>query len=252
MAQYDLFSTVYDLFMDNVPYKKWSDEIEAILKEYGISDGIVLDLGCGTGTLTRLLADKGYDMIGIDSSEDMLMEAMEKVNVNEQGQPDILFLNQDITDFELYGTVRAVISTCDSLNYITEEDELLNTFKLVNNYLEPDGVFIFDMNAPEKYTDILADNVFAENRDSSSFIWENSYDSKSHINEYNLTLYIEEEDGLYSRSEEQHYQRAYLREEIAELLEKSGLKVVKSTEDDYRMYYVVKVIEGRKLGNTGL
>ncbi|MBS7306243.1 MAG: class I SAM-dependent methyltransferase, partial [Lachnospiraceae bacterium] len=159
--QYSLFSTVYDMFMDNVPYIEWADSIEQTLKKHGINEGIVLDLGCGTGTLTKMLADKGYDMIGVDSSEEMLSIAKGK-------DDNTLFLCQDISEFELYGTVRAVISTCDTLNYILDEEELINTFKLVNNYLEPGGIFVFDMNAPEKYEEVLSDNVFAENRDEAS------------------------------------------------------------------------------------
>jgi len=246
--QYTEFSTVYDLFMDNIPYEEWADAISDMLSEFGIDEGLVLDLGCGTGTLTELMALKGYDMIGIDSSEDMLAEAMLKMPEDY----DILYLNQDITEFELYGTVRAVISTCDSLNYICDPKELAETFKLVNNYLEPDGVFIFDMNAPEKYEEVLADNVFAENRETASFIWENTFDNDSRINEYALTVFIEdEESGLYEKSEEFHYQRAYTREEIVELLNEAGLEIVTSREEDMRMYYCVRVIEGRKLGNIG-
>lgn len=248
MSQYSDFSTVYDVFMDNVPYEEWADGIAEVLAEYGITDGLILDLGCGTGTLTELLSAKGYDMIGVDSSEDMLAEAIAKKPENL----DILYLNQDITDFELYGTVRAAISTCDSLNYLLEDDELLSAFKLINNYLEPNGVFIFDMNAPEKYTDVLADNVFAENRDDTSFIWENTFDDETSINEYALTLFIlDEESGLYEKSEEFHYQRAYTRDEIRNLLNEAGLEIVKNREEDMRMYYVVKVMEGKKLGNKG-
>ena len=148
-------------------------------------------------------------------------------------------------------TVRAVVSTCDSLNYVTEEEDLLETFKLVNNYLEPDGIFIFDMNAPEKYEEVLADNVFAENRDDASFIWENLYDSDTQINEYALTLFIEdEESGMYEKSEEFHYQRAYSREEIADLLDRAGFAVLDMTEEDMRLFYTVNVIPGRKLGNV--
>lgn len=243
--QYTDFSNTYDLFMDNVPYEKWAKDIEKILKTHGINDGIVLDLGCGTGTLTRLLSDKGYDMIGIDSSEDMLMIAREKFDDDRT-----LFLCQNIEEFELYGTVRAVVSTCDTLNYLTEEDELLSTFKLVNNYLEPDGVFIFDMNAPEKYSEVLADNVIAENREDASFVWENYYDEDTNINEYALTLFIkDEETGLFERSEEFHYQRAYSREQIKDILYEAGLEIVDNTEEDMRLYYIVKVIPGKKLGN---
>lgn len=246
MSQYGDFSNVYDLFMDNVPYEEWANEIEKILNENGIHEGLVLDLGCGTGILTEMMSRRGYDMIGVDSSEDMLANAIEK----KPEDLDILYLNQDISQFELYGTVRAVISTCDTLNYLIEDEALLNTFKLVNNYLESDGIFVFDMNAPEKYEEILSDNVFAENREEASFIWENSFDEESRINEYALTLYtIDEETGQYDRIEEYHYQRAYLRDEIKEILNEAGLEIVKQTENDLRMYYVVKVIDGKKIGN---
>ena len=118
------------------------------MKEYGISDGQVLDLGCGTGTVTELLADAGYDMIGVDNSCDMLEIAEEK---KEKSGHDILYLMQDMREFELYGTVRAVVSVCDSVNYILEEEDLLEVFSLVNNYLDPGGMFIFDMNTHYKY-----------------------------------------------------------------------------------------------------
>lgn len=250
--QYSDFSNVYDLFMDNVPYEEWAESITETFLKNGISDGIILDLGCGTGTLTRMLAEKGYDMIGVDSSEDMLMIAREKNMALDSEKPEILYLCQDIADFELYGTVRAVISTCDSFNYITEPDELLQAFKLVNNYLDPDGIFVFDMNAPEKYEEVLADNVFAENREDASFIWENTFDEESGINEYALTLFLQDEEtGLYEKTEEFHYQRAYSREEIAGLLDEAGFEIIESREEDFRLYYTVKVAEGKKLGNIG-
>ena len=127
MGAYEKFAQVYDLFMDNIDYEEWADYITGHLREYGIEDGLVLELGCGTGTMTGLLADKGYDMIGVDNSEEMLAEAMEKRV--ESGQ-DILYLLQDMQEFELYGTVRAVVSVCDSLNYITDRDELRHVFEL--------------------------------------------------------------------------------------------------------------------------
>lgn len=117
MGAYEKFAQVYDLFMDNIDYEEWADYITDHLKKYGIEDGLVLELGCGTGTMTGLLADRGYDMIGVDNSGEMLAEAMEKRM--ESGQ-DILYLQQDMQEFELYGTVRAIVSVCDSLNYITE------------------------------------------------------------------------------------------------------------------------------------
>lgn len=262
MSQYTDFSYVYDLFMDNVPYDEWGEKIERILRQNGIEDGLLLDLGCGTGTLTEIMSDKGYDMIGIDSSEDMLLIAREKQYENsafEECEVDeddldkeekILYLCQDISDFELYGTVRAVISTCDTFNYLVEPEDFLKSLKLINNYIEPDGVLIFDMNAPEKYENVLLNNVFAENRDDASFIWENSFSSESRINEYALTLFIKDDDsGQYDKTEEYHYQRAYTRDEIRELLDRAGFEIIENYEEDMRMYYVARVIEGRKLGN---
>ena len=149
MEAYTGFAEVYDIFMDNVPYKEWSEYLISLLKEYGVSDGLVCELGCGTGKMTELLSMAGYDMIGIDSSSEMLSIAMR----SRESDNDILYLCQDMREMELYGTVKAVVSVCDSMNYLLEEDDLLTTFQLVNNYLDPGGVFIFDMNTEYKYRD---------------------------------------------------------------------------------------------------
>ena len=170
MEAYTSFASVYDTFMDNIPYEEWGEYLKGLLKEYKIEDGLVLDLGCGTGTMTEILASEGYDMIGIDNSEDMLEIAQEK---KEKSGYDILYLLQDMREFELYGTVKAVVSICDSLNYVTEEEELLEVFRLVNNYLDPKGIFIFDFNTEYKYREILGDCTIAENREECSFIWDN-------------------------------------------------------------------------------
>ena len=140
MEAYTSFARVYDTFMDNIPYEEWCEYLTGLMREYGVRDGLVLDLGCGTGNMTELLAKAGYDMIGADNAEEMLEIAMEK---RDKSGHDILYLLQDMREFELYGTVRVVISVCDSVNYITEPEELQEVFRLVNNYLDPKGVFIF-------------------------------------------------------------------------------------------------------------
>ena len=211
MEAYGEFARVYDIFQDNVDYDSWAGYLKDTLREYGISDGLILELGCGTGTMTELLADSGYDMIGVDNSEEMLAEAMQK---RETSGHDILYLLQDMQEFELYGTVRAVISVCDSLNYLTEEQDLEHVFELVNNYLDPGGLFIFDMNTVYKYQEMIGDSTIAENREEGSFIWENTYDEESGINEYALTLFLPDTDGRYEKVEEVHYQRAYPLEQI--------------------------------------
>ena len=229
MDAYTGFAEVYDLFMDQVPYEKCSGRIIQILSAYGIRDGLVLDLGCGTGSMTELLAGAGYDMIGVDASEEMLELAYEK---RAESGHDILYLLQDMREFELYGTVRAIVSVCDSLNYITEEEELLHVFRLVRNYLDPDGVFFFDMNTIYKYSEMLGETTIAENREEGSFIWENYYDPEEQLNQYDLTLYIRDEDDRYTRFEETHIQKAYALERVLELLQQAGMKAEQIFDSD--------------------
>lgn len=230
MEAYTSFAAVYDTFMDNVPYEEWGEYIHGMLCKYGVEDGIVLDLGCGTGTMTEILAGYGYDMIGVDNSEDMLELAMEK---RIESGHDILYLLQDMRGFELYGTVRAVVSVCDSVNYVTEPGELEEVFRLVNNYLDPRGIFLFDFNTDYKYREIMGDCTIAEDRGECSFIWDNYYYENEQINEYDLTLFIQEKNPdetqsdqmpqLYRKYKETHYQRGYTLKEIQVLLEKAGL-----------------------------
>ena len=223
MEAYQSFAAVYDTFMDNVDYDGWSRRIVSLLKKEGIDSGLVLDLGCGTGSMTMRLARTGYDMIGVDLSEEMLQIAQEK---KEEGGFDILYLQQDMCEFELYGTVRAVICVCDSLNYLLEPEEVRCVFRLVNNYLDPGGIFLFDFNTVHKYEE-LGEDTIAENREEGSFIWENYYDEAQRINEYDLTLFIREgEEGLFRRYEETHYQRGYTLEEIKDLLKEAGLDFI--------------------------
>ena len=224
MEAYTSFAEVYDTFMDNVPYEEWAEYLAELLQEYDIEEGLVLDLGCGTGSLTEILATKGYDMIGADGSAEMLEIAMEK---KAQSGHDILYLLQDMREFELYGTVRAVVSVCDCVNYITDEKELEQVFRLVNNYLDPEGIFIFDFNTEYKYKEILGEQTIAEDREDCSFIWDNYYYEDESMNEYELTLFIKEQDSnLYRKYQEMHYQKAYTLDAMRELVEWSGLEFV--------------------------
>ncbi|MBQ9767855.1 MAG: class I SAM-dependent methyltransferase [Lachnospiraceae bacterium] len=280
---YTAFAYVYDELMDNVPYDEWAQYLVGLLKEYGVESGIVCELGCGTGQMTRRLAAAGYDMIGIDLSEDMLDVAREQeygaayegleedalddeAEFAESKEPSILYLQQDMRSFELYGTVSAIVSICDSMNYITTEEDLLTVFKLVNNYLDPNGLFIFDLNTEYKYRELLGDTTIAENREDVSFIWENLYDEEKRLNEYCLTLFAkaeteEEDEGapLFEKYEEVHLQRAYSLEEVKRLLSEAGLEFVTAydvlTHEEpgpkcERMYIVAR--EGRQSGKTYL
>ena len=193
MEAYTSFAKVYDTFMDNVPYEEWAEYLAELLQEYDIEDGLVLDLGCGTGSLTEILATKGYDMIGADGSAEMLEIAMEK---KAQSGHDILYLLEQV-------------------------------FRLVNNYLDPEGIFIFDFNTEYKYKEILGEQTIAEDREDCSFIWDNYYYEDESMNEYELTLFIKEQDSnLYRKYQEMHYQKAYTLDAMRELIEWSGLEFV--------------------------
>lgn len=226
---YTSFAEVYDLFMDNVPYDRWASGIDSLLQKYlpSADKPMILDLGCGTGQITRRLRDKGYDMTGVDSSYEMLEIARAHENDNT-----ILYLCQDMRDLDLFGTYQGVVSVCDCLNYITDQGDLLRVFERVNNFLHPGGVFIFDINTVYKYEKVLADNTFAENRDEGSFIWENEYDSSTGLNEYDLTLFIREDDGRFAKYFEEHLQKAYPKHLIEELLEEAGLELIEELDTD--------------------
>ena len=247
MEAYSSFSQVYDLFMDNVPYEEWCAYIKSLLKEYGIEDGVLVDLGCGTGKLTRLLAASGYDMIGVDNSEEMLEVARRPQE--EEEDASILYLQQDMRELELYGTVRGVISICDSLNYILEEEDLKRVFELVNEYLDPQGIFIFDLNTVYKYRELLGENTISESREESSFIWDNYFYEDEMVNEYDLTLFIQEKGDLYRKYEEIHYQKAYELETVKRLLKEAGMEFLAAydaftrepvREDSERIYVIAR------------
>ncbi|MBQ3899166.1 MAG: class I SAM-dependent methyltransferase [Lachnospiraceae bacterium] len=257
---YNEFAYVYDELMDAVPYEEWCERIVEAIDSYGITKrvrdpesedsfeeeceeltepteeelleserNLVVDLGCGTGTVTEMLYSLGFDMIGIDNSEEMLEIAMEKKC--ESGS-EILYLNQDMLELELFSTVGTVISVCDSLNYLVGDGDLETVFSLVSNYLYPGGLFIFDLNTDYKYREIIGNRTIAESREDCSFIWDNLYDSEKKINEYDLTLFIEGEDGRFDRFLETHYQKGYDPAEVKKILEDNKFEIVKMTDSE--------------------
>lgn len=229
---YTVFAEVYDLFMDDIPYDMWCDYVTGLLSRHGVAGGVVAELGCGTGRMTRLLAGKGYDMIGIDSSEDMLYIA------RENSGDSILYLQQRMQDMELYGTVEAFVSICDSMNYILTEEDFLCVLKKVNNYLEAGGIFIFDLKTEHYYRDVLGDRVLADNREEACYIWDNHYDEESGCNQYELTLFLqdEEEKQVFYRECEFHIQKAYDLAVVKRLIKEAGMEFVAAydafTEDE--------------------
>ena len=238
--------------MNNVPYDEWALVVHEILSQHSSENNLVLDLACGTGTLTEKLANFGHNMIGIDNSLEMLEMARRKKEISGH---DILYLHQDMKAFELYGTVKAIVCLCDSINYILEPTDLKQTFTLVNNYLDPKGLFIFDFNTTYKYREIIGKQTIAENREDKSFIWENYFHEEERINELELSLFVkntalDKKDALpenskvnenaiskesdisegesYRKFKETHYQRAYDLEEIKELIKESGLEFIQA------------------------
>lgn len=245
MNTYTSFAEVYDTFMDNVPYEEWVNYLLSLLRENGIEEGLIYDLGCGTGSVTERLYDAGFSVIGVDNSVEMLNIALRK-----KGEKDILYVNQDMRELNLLHKAKAVVSLCDSLNYILGEDELLRVFQGVFSHLEEEGVFIFDMNTVYKYRELLGESTIAENRDDMSFIWENFYDEEERVNEYDLTLYIKSRtEPCFFRFEEVHYQMAYEALEVEELLKEAGFSSVSvfdafskkpPHEESERLYFVAK------------
>lgn len=222
---YNEFAYLYDNLINDVDYKNWTDYYFKIFKRYGINPKLGLDLGCGTGSLTVEFSKRGVEMTGIDISEDMLMVAREK----SEGM-DILYLNQDMTQFELYGTVDFIVSSLDCMNYITDKRDLLKVMKLANNYLEPGGLFIFDINTRHKLENVIGNNTFIFENDDCFCSWQNEYDKKRKISDFYLTFFCKSGEE-YLRFDEQHSERAYEIDEIKSLIEGSGMRLLKVYHD---------------------
>lgn len=222
---YNRFAYLYDGLMNDVDYEKWVDYYFKIFRRYGTEPKLGLDLGCGTGNLTTIFAERGIDMTGVDSSADMLAVAKEK-----DGADSILYLNQSMTEFELYGTVDFIVSGLDCINYITDKRDLMRVFRLANNYLEPGGLFIFDINTQHKLENILGNNVFVLENDGCFCSWQNEYDRRRKICDFYLTFFCRE-GKLYNRFDEVHSERAYSIDEISAMLEKAGMKVLRVYDD---------------------
>ena len=244
-SSYEGFAHLYDKLQSDVPYDDYVDYYLKALEKFGGEKGLCLDLGCGTGNITLRLSQKGFDMIGVDSSLDMLDVAREKA---ERSGANILFLNQDMRSFELYGTVGAVFSSLDCMNYVTDSDDLKKVFELVNNYLDPGGIFVFDMNSEYKLAHILGDNTYVSSDEDIFYSWEISFDEESRICTFYLTFFEKYEDlcetydeerrenvyytkVLYERFDEVHEERAYSVDEIKKLLEDAGLEFLGAYDD---------------------
>lgn len=258
---YRALARFYDCLNAEIDYSAWADFIEACFRRHlHAKPRLVLDLACGTGSMTAELAKRGYDMIGIDGSADMLSEAYARTS--DVG--GILFLQQDMRSFELYGTVGAVTCCLDSLNYLLGDGELERCFHLVHNYLDPDGLFIFDMNTPYRFRTVYASNAYILEGELPSASdtntpptaifcgWQNTFHPQTGICEFDLSLFEECEDGSYRRADEHQEERCYSMEEIVNALQAVGLELLGVFSDwnftppeqnTERWYFVARAIK---------
>ena len=228
---YDMLAPFYDKFNGDIDYGSWADFIVDILKKHGrVSTTLGLDLGCGTGSMTISLQERGYDMTGIDYSPEMLDLARER-GQRAGFDKKILWLCQDMTEFELYGTVDFAVCTLDGINHLTSLKALDKCFNLVHNYLVPDGLFIFDVNGKYKFENIYSDNTYVFDEDGAFCVWENSYNQKRGICDFLITLFSEESDGRYSRCEELQRERMYTLNSIKKHLQCANLEFVGAYSD---------------------
>ncbi len=226
---YDLLAPFYDEINSDVDYVKWADFIEKIFKrEAREKPNLVLDLGCGTGKMTHELAARGYDMTGIDYSPEMLDIA--RSEAERRGQ-DILWLCQDMCEFELYGTVDAAVCCLDGINHLITAEELVDCLKLVRNYLIPDGIFVFDINGKYKFENIYADRAYVMEEAGAVCVWQNSYDAESRLCDFFITLFKESSDRRYERYDEEQTERMYTLEEIKNALSEAGMEYIGAYKD---------------------
>ena len=245
---YEEFANVYDHMMNHIPYEEWFDKLLQYLRDHGIAKGRICELGCGTGIMTEKFAAAGYDMIGLDKSVDMLALAKHK---QEESGAQIFYLHQNMEEMELDAQVDAMISVCDSVNYLLQEEAMNSLFARVKKYVKSGGYFIFDMKTAYCYRNIIGNQTWVEQDEEVSYIWENYFYEDQDINEYMLTIFKKQPDTeLYERIEEAHYQRAYSVEHLKELAVNNGLSVVECFDADMvhrpnetseRIYIIVQV-----------
>lgn len=245
---YDLLAPFYDKINKDIDYSKWADFIEKLVdKHCGRVPELWLDLGCGTGSMTIELAKRGRDMTGIDYSPEMLNLARERSE--DLGLENILWLCQDIRNFELYGTVDVCVSCLDTINHLKSSKDLNACLDLVHNYLAPDGLFIFDINGKYKFENVYGDNSYVMEEDNAVCIWQNYYNPKTQKCDFYITLFEENEYGSYDRYEEQQVERMYTLRSIKKHLSDNSLEFLgaysdfdfnDATDSSERIYIVAK------------
>lgn len=230
---YDLIADAYDRINKDIDYSEWADFIEHITELEWRGDAkpeLILDLGCGTGSMTLELSHRGYDMTGIDYSPEMLDIARERAEA--EGLADrILLLCQDMTEIDLYGTVDIAVSCLDCINHLTEPRDVRKCFSLVHNFLVPDGLFIFDVNGKYKFESLYADECYVIEEEKTFITWQNNYNPKSRICDFYITRFSECGDGRYTRSDEMQRERMYTLKSIRKMLSDTGFELIGAYSD---------------------
>lgn len=225
---YEFLSRIYDDLMEQVDHAHWTDFVMTLIRSKGDEPKNILELGCGTGNITRELLDRGYEVVGIDISEEMLELAEEKTL--EFGDKVIL-ITQDITalDFEVY-EIDTVIACNDTFNYILEERQLQSLFDYLYPRIKRGGQFVFDISSEYKLRNILGNHTYGESFEDMAFLWENFYDEQSGLIQMEINIFTRDGNG-YVRDIETHYQRSYSIEKITEMLQKSGFREIEAFAD---------------------
>ena len=224
---YQAFASYYDRLIKNeVDYRARARYFDALIRRYADTpqQNLLLDLACGTGSLSVELSAIGYDVIGVDASAEMLAEAAAK------GRGKILFLCQAFDTLDLYGTVGAVVCALDSLNHITDAAALEAAFARVALFTAPGGVFVFDVNTPYKHREILADNTFVYDLGDLFCVWQNTTDASLQT-EIALDFFLRS-GACYTRESERFCERAYTHETLAKLLDQAGFDLCAVCEGD--------------------
>lgn len=221
---YEVFAEYYDELMQNVGYRERAEYIDRLIKQHKPNANLLVDLACGTGSMTVEFASMGYDVIGTDISEEMLSKAREK------SDGSVLYLCQSMQELDMYGTIDAFVCTLDSLNHIESREELCRAFSRVSLFLEPDGVFVFDMNTPYKHEKVLGNNTFVYECDELYCVWQNYYNGDGRV-DIALDFFEEREDGSYCRFCEDFYELAYSYADTEEMLRGAGLKILAAYDD---------------------
>ena len=225
MNSYETLSAYYDRFTEDVGYAGWADFFERVFAREGVQPRLILDLACGTGSLTRLLADRGYEMIGADASPDMLMQAMQNTM---DCDPRPLFLNQRMEDLDLYGTVDVCLCCLDSVNYVTDPDTLQKAFERVHLFLEPQtGLFVFDVNTPEKFARIDG-NAYVREDEDVFCVWQAAVEDGLCAYQFDI---FERDGEAWTRAQETHEERVYPLEQLAAMLARAGFSEIKTYGD---------------------